>query len=113
MNAEGVKRVAYDIFTPAEILKIEDRVRTVSENLRAIRELAERSPNGSVRAQLASCDPLLKRLEALSFNAVAAAKASVHKDKLAEDRAAAEEIRPVAQQKSKELLSKSKKKEAT
>lgn len=68
--------VAYEKYTAAEIVQIEDRLRTVTENLRLVRQLAEGSPSGSVSVQLGSCDPLLKRLESLSFNAVAAARSS-------------------------------------
>lgn len=62
-------------------MDIEDRLRTVLENLRTVRECAEQSEDKAVSVQLASCDPLLKRLEKLTFNAAAKAKRELYNEK--------------------------------
>ena len=62
-------------------MDIEDRLRTVLENLRTVRECAEQTEDQAIRVQLASCDPLLKRLEQLTFNAVGKARNELEKHK--------------------------------
>ena len=88
--------MAYDFYEINEITEIEDRLRTVLENLRSVRESAEAMPNGGVDVQLASCDPLLKRLEKLTFNAAAKAKKELYdsrrKARKEKDRATAAEV---------------------
>lgn len=75
--------MAIEFYEVRDITEIEDRLRTVLENLRAVRECAEQSDGKGINVQLASCNPLLDRLEKLTFNASAKAKRELYDERRA------------------------------
>ena len=82
--------MAYENFDERALVKLEDRLRTIADNLKQVREIAATCEARSVSLQLGSFQPYLKRLETLSFNALAKAR----QDKYAEGLKAADGREP-------------------
>lgn len=72
--------MAYEEFDQKAIVSLEDRLRTIAENLKQVREIAATRDGGTVTLQLGSFQPYLKRLEKLSFNALARARQEKYAD---------------------------------
>lgn len=70
--------MAYEKFSAEQLVRLEDRLRTIAEHLKEIRQLTERAPGGAIELQLSSFQPYLKRLERLTFNALAKARHDVY-----------------------------------
>jgi len=61
--------MAFKKYSTEDLVNLEDRLRTITERLKQIREMAG-SLGGSVELQLGSFQPYLKRLDQLTDNAL-------------------------------------------
>lgn len=66
--------MAFKDYDSASLVNLEDRLRTVTDNLKQVRELLASSGMGTIELQLGSFQHYLRRMEKLSFNALAKAR---------------------------------------
>lgn len=76
--------MAYEKYLANEIAGLEDRLRTITERLRKMREIASNSLGGVAELQLGSFQPYLKRLDKLTANALAKCELDAQQKRVAE-----------------------------